>query len=252
MAAPPDPARPDPARPDPARPDPAHPSPAHPSPAEPEGVRPPRPPLQRPPKRDYAAEEEAGRRLTNAHILLRRGQTAEAEAAVRAILAERAGDAAAHELLGDIQAAREDWEAAAAAYQAALAHETGRASAEAKFGKATLRRAERERQAKMGVAYAAAETAMVRREGGSRGAWPVILGSALCPGLGQVVQGQTLKGGILIGIFLLGLLLLALLPHGGSGRSYFGPAFWLVTALLAGDWLYAVADAAQASSRKDN
>ena len=236
MAAPPDPARPDPQRPDPQRPD---------------GARPPRPPVPRPPKRDYAAEEEAGRRLTNAHILLRRGQTAEAEAAVRAILAERAGDAAAHELLGDILAARDGWAAAAGAYQTALTHEPGRASAETKFGKATLRRAERERQEKMGVAYAATETAMVRREGGSRGAWPVILGSAVCPGLGQVVQGQTLKGGILIGIFLLGLLLLALLPHGGSGRSYFGPAFWLVTALMAGDWLYAVADAAQASSRKE-
>ena len=232
MAAPPDPARPDPARPDPARP-----------------LRPAAP---RPPKRDYAAEEEAGRRLTNAHIQLRRGLTAEAEASVRAILAERAGDAAAHELLGDVLAARDDWEAAAGAYQAALTHEPGRASAETKFGKATLRRAERERQEKLGVAYAATETAMVRREGGARGAWPVILGSALCPGLGQVVQGQTVKGGILIGVFLLGLLLLALLPHAGSGRSYFGPAFWLVTALLAADWLYAVADAAQASSRKED
>lgn len=237
MAAPPDPAFPDPQPPNSARPD---------------GVRPPRPPAPRPPKRDYAAEEEAGRRLTNAHILLRRGQTAEAEVSVRAILAERAGDAGAHELLGDVLGARGDWAAAAAAYQAALTHEPGRASAETKFGKATLRRAERERQEKLGVAYAATETAMVRRESGSRGAWPVILGSLLCPGLGQVVQGQTVKGGILIGVFLLGLLGLALLPHGGSGRSYFGPAFWLVTALLAGDWLYAVADAAQASSRKED
>ena len=239
MAAPPDPARPDPPRHDPPRHDPPRRAPA-------------RPAAPHPPRRDYAAEEEAGRRLTNAHILLRRGRTAEAEAAVRAILAERAGDAAAHEMLGDVLAAREDWEAATAAYQAALAHEPGRASAEAKFGKATLRRAERERQAKMGVTYAAADTAMVRREGGARGAWPVILGSVICPGLGQVVQGQTVKGAVLIGVFLLGLLLLALLPHGGSGRSYFGPAFWLVAALLAGDWLYAVADAAQASSRKED
>ena len=237
MAAPPDPARPDPQRSAPARAD---------------GARPARPPIPRPPRRDYAAEEEAGRRLTNAHILLRRGQTAEAEASVRAILAERAGDAGAHELLGDVLAARGDWAAAAESYQTALTHEPGRASAETKFGQATLRRAERERQEKLGVAYAAADTAMVRREGGARGAWPVILGSALCPGLGQVVQGQTVKGGILIGVFLLGLLLLALLPHEESGRSYFGPAFWLVSAALVGDWLYAVADAAQASPRKED
>ena len=228
------------------------PDPASPGPARPARPAIPRPPIPRPPKRDYAAEEEAGRRLTNAHIQLRRGLTAEAESSVQAILAERAGDAAAHELLGDIFGAREDWAAAASAYQTALTHEPGRASAETKFGKATLRRAERERQEKLGVAYAATDAAMVRREGGSRGAWPIILGSVICPGLGQVVQGQIVKGGILIGIFLLGLLLLALLPHGGSGRSYFGPAFWLVTALMTGDWLYAVADSVQASSRKED
>ena len=223
-----------------------------PDPAGPIPVRPARPAIPRPPKRDYAAEEEAGRRLTNAHIQLRRGLTSEAEASVQAILAERAGDAAAHELLGDVFGAREDWSAAASAYQTALTHEPGRASAETKFGKATLRRAERERQEKLGVAYAATDAVMVRREGGSRGAWPIILGSLICPGLGQVVQGQIVKGAILIGIFLLGLLLLALLPHGGSGRSYFGPAFWVVSALMTGDWLYAVADSIQASSRKED
>jgi len=223
-----------------APPDPSHPP------------KPPRPVPPRPPRRDYAAEEEAGRRLTNAHILLRRGQAAEAEASVRAILAERAGDAGAHELLGDVLATRGDWDAATAAYQAALEREPGRTSAEAKFGKATLRRAEQQRQEKLGVAYAATETAMVRREGGSRGAWPVILGSALCPGLGQVVQGQTVKGSILIGIFLMGLVLLSQLPRWEASGSYFGPAFWFVAVLLAGDWLYAVADAALVSSRNEN
>ena len=246
MAAPPDPVTPDPASPGPATPGPAKLDGAFP----PRSAGPPRPIPSRP-KRDYAAEEEAGRRLTNAVIQLRRGLTKEAETSVRAILAERPADATAHELFGDVLAAQGDWDGAAAAYQAALAHEPGRASAETKFGTATLRRAEQQRREKLGVAYAATDAAMVRREGGSRGAWPVILGSVICPGLGQVVQGQVVKGGILIGIFLLGLLLLAVIPHGGSGRSYFGPAFWLVAALLTADWLYAVADAVQASSRKD-
>lgn len=218
-------------------------------PVQPAPTRPPRPAAPRPAKRDFAAEEEAGRRLTNAHIQLRRGLTAEAEASVRAILAEHPQDAGAFELLGDIQAARDDWEAAGASYQSALHYETGRASAEAKFGKVTMRRAERQRQETLGVAYAATETAMVRRDNGARGAWPVVLGSALCPGLGQVVQGQTLKGVILIGIFLLGLGLLAGLSHGASGRSFFGPVFWIVNAVLTADWIYAVADAAQANSR---
>lgn len=231
-----------------APPDPALPEPARPNPHHPNGAR-PRPAAR--PRRDYAAEEEAGRRLTNAHILLKRGQAAEAEAAVRAILAERPADAAAAELLGDVLAARSEWESAAAAYQDALRLEPGRVSAETKFGTATLRRAEGERRAKLGVAYAATDASMVRRQGGSRGGWPIILGSAICPGLGQVVQGQTVKGAVLIGVFLLGLLLLALLPHERSGRSYFGPLFWVVTALLAADWLYAVADAAQASGRDE-
>ncbi len=218
-------------------------------PVQPAPTRPPRPAMPRPAKRDFAAEEEAGRRLTNAHIQLRRGLTAEAEASVKAILAEHPQDAGAYELLGDIQEAKGEWEAAGSSYQAALQHEPGRASAEAKFGKATMRRAERQRQETLGVAYAATETAMVRREQGSHGAWPVILGSALCPGLGQVVQGQTLKGVVLIGIFLGGLGLLPLLSHGVSGHSFFGPGFWIVNAVLTADWLYAVFDASQANSR---
>lgn len=241
MSAPPDPANVDPANVDNV-------DPANPRPSPPPRPIPPRQPPR--PKRDYAAEEEAGRRLTNVHLQLRRGQVSEAEASVRAILAERPADAGASELLGDVLSAREDWDAAAASYQAALKAEPGRASAEAKFGKTALRRAEQQSREKMGVAYASEDTALVRREGGARGGWPVILGSLLCPGLGQIVQGQTLKGGILLGVFLLCLGLLALLPHGGSGRSYFGPAFWLVSALLVADSLYAVADAALASRGK--
>ena len=217
------------------------------TPPDPLPRRPPRPVPTRP-KRDYAAEEEAGRRLTAAHIQLRRGLIAEAETSVQALLADYPGSAGAYELLGDIQETRGDTAAAIAAYQAALAHEPGRASAEAKIGKVVLRRAERERQETMGVAYAAADTSLMRRTGGERSGWLIILGSAICPGLGQIVQGQTVKGAVLVGIFLLGIVLITHLPT-ASGRSYFSPAFWLVSVLLAGDWLYAVADASAASSR---
>ena len=210
----------------------------------------PLPPRQPPrPRRDYAAEEEAGRRLANAHLQLRRGQAADAEASVRAVLAERPADAGAWELLGDALAARGGWDAAGEAYRAALKAEPGRASAETKFGTITLRRAEQQRRESLGVAYASQDTALVRREGGGRGGW-LILGSLLCPGLGQIVQGQILKGSILLGVFLLCLAVLALLPHGESGRSYFGPGFWLTSALLAADSLYAVADVALASREK--
>ncbi len=214
---------------------------------------PPRPvPPQRPlparPKRDYAAEEEAGRRLTAAHIELRRGRVSEAEAAAQAILADRPTDAGAFELLGDIEETRGSWDAAIAAYQNALSHEPGRASAEAKIGKAVLRRAELARQKTLGVAYAATDASLVRRTDGERGGWMIIAGSALCPGLGQIVQGQTVKGAILVGIFLLGVVLLTHLYSGG-GRASLSPAFWAVLVLLAADWLYAVADASAASSR---
>lgn len=205
---------------------------------------PPRPAPTRA-KRDFAAEEEAERRLNAARIQMRRGLVSEAEAAVNAILTDRPADAGAYELLGDIEELRGDWDAAIAAYQNALTHEPGRASAEAKVGKAVLRRAELARQKSLGVAYAAADTSLVRRTGGERSGVMIILGSAICPGLGQIVQGQTVKGAILVGIFLLGIVLLTLVH--GSGHSYFTPAFWVVSAALAADWLYAVADASASS-----
>ena len=220
--------------------------PTPPDPARPASPRPPVRPV--PPRRDYAAEEAATRRLTDAQILLRRGQAAEAEQAVQAILAERPADLAALELLGDVQAGRGEWDAAGASYQAA----TGRASAEAKFARLTLRRAEEQRREKLGVAYAASDTALVGRgdaQAGKRGAWWSVLGSAVCPGLGQIVGGQYVKGAILAGVFLLCLFLFAHLPHGPGRASYFGPEFWLVSVVAAGDWLYAVADAGLSSSR---
>lgn len=209
----------------------------------------PRPIPQRPaparPARDYAAEEEAERQLNAARIQMRRGLISEAEAAVKAILADRPADAGAYELLGDIEETRGNWDAAIAAYQNALTHETGRASAEAKVGKAVLRRAEQARQKSLGVAYAATDTSLVRRTDGERSGAMIILGSVVCPGLGQIVQGQTVKGAILVGIFLLGIVLLTLVH--GSGHSYFTPAFWVVSLVLAGDWIYAVADASSSS-----
>ena len=208
-------------------------------------VSPPSRPTPPRPKRDYAAEEEAGRRLTAAHIDLRRGRFAEAETAVQAILADWPEEGGAWELRGDIEEARGNWDAALAAFQSALTHEPGRASAEAKIGKAVLRRAEQQRQKTLGVAYAATDTSLVRRTGGERSGWLVIAGSAVCPGLGQIVQGQTLKGSILVGVFLLGVVLLTLVH--GSGKEYFSPAFWVVSVVLAADWLYAVADASAAS-----
>ena len=209
-----------------------------------------RPPL---PRRDYAAEEEVGRRLTNVHIQLRRGQTAEAETAVRAIIAERPTDSGAWELLGDIGTARGDFATAVEAYQTASQHEPGRATAESKFARATLRQAERQRQEKLGVAYAASDTSLVRRAGGEDGRRSALwsaFGSSLCPGLGQIVGGQIVKGTVLIGIFLLGLGLLAVLPH-GTGRAYFTPGFWIVSAVLTADWVYAVADAVLAAPSKN-
>ena len=79
-----------------------------------------------------------------------------------------------------------------------------------------------------------------------------LVGSAVCPGLGQIAQGEYVKGAILVGVFVLGLLIMAHLPHEGHGRSYFGPAFWLVSALLTADWLYAVVDIARAPARTDS
>lgn len=196
------------------------------------------------PTRDYAAEEEYNRRVTAANIQFRRGNVSEAETAAKALLAEKPGDAAVSELLGDIAETRGDWDTAIASYQAALGAEPGRATAEAKIGRAVLRRAEQQRQKTLGVAYAATDASLMRRSGGERSGWLVVAGSALCPGLGQIVQGQTVKGGVMAGVFLLGVVLLTQVH--GTGHAYFTPAFWAVLVLLAADWIYAVADASAA------
>lgn len=203
----------------------------------------PIPPSVRP-TRDYAAEEERSRRVTAANIQFRRGLISEAETAAKALLAEKPGDAAAAELLGDIAETRGDWNTAIASYQAALAAEPKRATAEAKIGKAVLRRAEQQRQKTLGVAYAATDASLMRRSAGERPALWVIAGSAVCPGLGQIVQGQTVKGGVMAGVFLLGVVLLTQVH--GTGHAYFTPAFWTVLVVLAADWIYAVADASAA------
>ena len=204
--------------------------------------RPIPPPVR--PRRDYAAEEEYNRQLTAAHIQLRRGLITEAETAAKALAAAQPAYGGAWELLGDMEETRGNWDAAIAAYQSALAAEPGRMTAESKIGKAVLRRAEQQRQQTLGVAYAATDASLLRRTGGERSGWMIVLGSAVCPGLGQIVQGQTLKGAVLVGIFLLGVVLLTQVH--GSGHAYFTPAFWIVLLVLAADWLYAVADASAA------
>ena len=125
-----------------------------------------------------------------------------------------------------------------------------RASAESKFATLTLQGAESHRRAALGVGYAAEDTHLVRA-GAGRGLWAGIVGSAICPGLGQIVQGQVTKGVILVAIYIAGLGMLALLPKGSSGQSYFGPGFWIISALMTADWVYAVADIAFASKSAD-
>ncbi len=203
----------------------------------------PIPPSARP-QRDYAAEEEYSRRVTAANIQFRRGLVSEAETAAKALLAEKPHDAAVSELLGDIAETRGDWDTAIASYQAALAAEPGRTTAEGKIGRSVLRRAEQQRQKTLGVAYAATDASLMRRSAGERPALWAIAGSAVCPGLGQIVQGQTIKGGVMAGIFVLGIVLLTQVH--GTGHAYFTPTFWAVLVLLAADWVYAVADASAA------
>lgn len=216
-------------------------------------LAPPAPPVPdrpAPPGRDYAAEEAAAREQAAISLLLRRGSFAEAEAAAQAILATHPNNPFAHETLGDVLAARGDGDGAKAAYKAALALEPGRPSAESKFAMLTLQGEETRRRAALGVGYAAEDAHLVR-SGAGRGLWAGIVGSAICPGLGQIVQGQVVKGAILVAIYVAGLGLLAVLPKGSPGQSYFGPGFWLISALMTADWVYAVADIAFASKSAD-
>ncbi len=239
------------------------------SPPEPPPPRRPSPrTMPRVPARDFAQDEQIGRLLTVASIQLRRGQTAEAEAAVQEILQTRPTDAAALELLADIRLSRNDFDGAQAALQEALVTEPGRATAEAKLGRTALRRTEQQRIGSLGVAYAASDTALMRLAGGSRRSsqWATFA-SAMIPGLGQYVNGETVKGVVLAAVYFLAMAALTLLPdaqglahqismlfvpsvHAGRAVSApVGPAAWFLLFLLFGVWLYAVVDAALASRR---
>ena len=210
----------------------------------------------------FLAQEEARRRLTAAHVHLRRGQLAEAERAAQDVRAQLPEDAEVDELLGDIRLAQGNFDAAQAAYRAALTKEPGRTTAEAKLARATLRHSEAQRTAKIGVAYAASGAALMRPGGeddpGRRSRQA--LASAFLPGLGQIMSGAYVKGGLIAGVYLLGWLLFSLtadrstltgLGHAGrlSGSPLGGLPLCALVALTL-DWVYAVVDAALLTSPK--
>ncbi len=248
-----------------------------PSPPDP-GVPPPRPTRPVPPGRSLpplagrsADDDEAERLLTRANIQLRRGLTADAEAAVHSLLARRANDAGAWELLADIRLGRGDLPGAQDALKKSLGAQPGRATAEMKLGRVVLQAAERERMQTLGMAYVASDASLVRFAGnGGRGAQWAAIGSALIPGLGQYVNGEAVKGIVVASVYFLSLLLLALLPdtqnllhsvagvfaggrarHGesgaGGGVGFLGALLFL---LMAAAWLYGIVDAARASQRR--
>jgi hypothetical protein len=240
-------------------------------------VPPPRPPRPVPPGRPLpmpavrsADDEDAERLLTRANIQLRRGLTAEAEAAVHSLLGKRPKDAGAWELLADIRLSRGDLPGAQQALKTSLEAQPGRATAEMKLGRAALQASERERMQTMGMAYAASDASLVRFGGGSgRGGQWAALGSALIPGLGQGVNGEVVKGIVVASVYFLSLLLLALLPdtqnllhsvagvaaggHGRRGGSAAGGGVSAVSVLLflvmTAAWVYGIVDAARASRR---
>lgn len=220
----------------------------------------PRPAAPFPPARpapsarpNSADDEQIARLLTTASIQMRRGQTADAEKAVKEILTQRPNDAAAHELLGDIRLAGGDFDGAGAAFKTALEIEPKRATAEAKLARATLRQTETQRVKDMGLAYAGAETNLVGEGETGKSSRLSLIGSLLLPGLGQMVNGQFVKGGVIMAVYFLGMALLY--PHAADLAHLFvprkshpaSPLLWLSLLLLLADWIYAVADAARSS-----
>ncbi len=247
-----------------------------PSPSDPQGPS-PRPPRPVPPGRPVpplatrsADDEEAERLLTRANIQLRRGVTADAEAAVHGLLARRPQDAGAWELLADIRLTRGDLPGAQDALKKSLAAQPGRATAEIKLGKAALQASERERMQTMGMAYAASDASLVRFGGGSgRGGQWAAVGSALIPGLGQYVNGEVVKGIVVASVYFLSLLLLSLLPDtqnllhsvagvaaggharrgGPAGSGGVGILVVLLFLVMTAAWVYGIVDATLAARR---
>ena len=202
-------------------------------------------PSQIRPHTNFLAEEEARRRLTAAHITLKRGQFSEAERAVQEALSESPEDAAAHEMLGDIRQAQGDWAEAIASFKTALQHDPARTTAEAKMARATLRHTEMQRRETFGMAYASVNSGLVQGGEEDRGRRSrLLILSLILPGLGQIVAGSFLKGGILIVGFALGCLLLT-----ASGlQTPLSGGTLLAIGILILDWLYAVIDAARSGN----
>lgn len=260
----------------PSPPDPQQPLP-RPLPPDPQGLS-PRPARAVPPGRPLpplaarsADDEEAVRLLTRANIQLRRGLTADAEAAVHTLLATRPTDAGAWELLADIRLMRADLPGAQEALKKSLAVQPGRATAEIKLGRAALQASERERMQTMGMAYAASDASLVRFSGGGgRGGQWAAVGSALIPGLGQYVNGEVVKGIIVAAVYFLSLLLLSLLPDtqnllhsvaglaagghsrrgGAAGSGGASIVSVLLFLIMTAAWVYGIVDAARASQRR--
>lgn len=215
--------------------------------------------------------DEAERALTRANIQLRRGLTADADAAVGFLLAQSPDHAGAWELLADIRQARGDLAGTLEALRKSLAAQPGRATAEVKLGRVVLQVSERERMQTLGTAYVASEPSLMGTSGAGsgRGTQWAAVGSALIPGLGQYANGEVVKGIVVASVYFLSLLLLSLLPdtqnllhavagtvagghahHGGqagSGGGSIAAALLFVT--MTASWLYGIVDASRAAKR---
>lgn len=195
--------------------------------------------------------------IADAVIKLRRGQVAEARADAEAIVAQRPGSAAAHELIGDVEAASNKLDNADHAYRKSLVFEPRRPSAESKLAQVSLLRMQAARGFLAGASGQPQRPANARR-------FYAIAGSLVIPGAGQLINGRYAVGVGLIAVTLLSLwMMTAGVDVSGLENSLHQDmaaltdssdvipnpptvswTFWVGALLATAAWLFSIFDAA--------
>ena len=165
-----------------------------------------------------ALERERDRLLTLVNVQRMRGQTGEARKTLEQIVALSEGlpprdIAPTQELIGDLFAADEKWDAALEAFRKARDLDPARPSAERKFAELTLRLSDIQAEKRLAEAMMRGDdiTSMLAGNAlatgrGRRNAGVAMLLSAAIPGFGQFYNGELVKGAVVLALFALSLL----------------------------------------------
>lgn len=199
-----------------------------------------------------AEQARAEQLLRDAHIQRMRKQWASAETLCREALKLDPEDAMGLEMLGDLLVDKGSVDEALEVYRQALEHQPGRAALEEKVARAVLQQ-DNERRARMDAELLLSSPKLAAQK--KRGVAAAVLLSALCPGVGQMVQGEYVKGGVMLvvglgGMIIGGLDLLKLFTGTMDARGG-NPMLAFIGGVALLVYLYSIVDAASQANKSN-